>query len=94
MHIPLSRHQILVASQLLNGRRRRAAHRQMRTEGVPQHVDTLVLEARSPGRPTNQTLHNFLRQGPAVPLAEHPLTAEMPMGPERCGQPRRQVDIA
>jgi len=36
MHVPLRRHEILMAGQLLNRPRRRAAHREMRAERVTE----------------------------------------------------------
>ena len=43
VHVALSRREILVPGQFLNGPRRRPPHRQVRTEGVPENVDTLTL---------------------------------------------------
>jgi hypothetical protein len=42
MHVALRRRQVCVAGQLLDGPRRRALHRQVRTERVPQDMDALL----------------------------------------------------
>ena len=59
MHVPLRRRQIPMAGRLLNRPCRRAAHRQMRTERVTEHVRSVVEEAR------------FLRRSSDVPPEPH-----------------------
>ncbi|HMF99477.1 MAG TPA: hypothetical protein VKE96_34490 [Vicinamibacterales bacterium] len=48
MHVPLRRLEIGVTGEFLNRPRRRASHREMRTERVPQNVNPAVLEPSSP----------------------------------------------
>jgi hypothetical protein len=48
VHVPLRRGDVGVAGQLLNRPRRRAAHREMRTERVPKPVRPAALEPRAP----------------------------------------------
>ena len=60
MHIPLGRREILVPSQLLNCPCRCSTHSQVRTEGVPEDVDTLMFQVSFPSSPSHTGLHPFL----------------------------------
>jgi len=42
VHVPLRRREILMSGQFLNRSCRRAAHRQMRTERVPEHMRSVI----------------------------------------------------
>jgi len=50
MHVSLRRLQIQMRRELLDGFRGRASHREVRTEGVPQHVDSLSTNTRAARR--------------------------------------------
>ena len=93
VHVPLRRRQVLVAGEFLNRPRRRAAHRQVRTERVPQDVNALASRAPA-ARRVAPGLHDLLRQRRAVALAEHPRSAQMPMPPQRRRQPDRHRHVA
>lgn len=62
VHVPLRRPEILMAGEFLDGRRRCAAHRQVRTERVAEDVNSRF-DARSSGGPPHQDLGHFPRQG-------------------------------
>jgi len=47
VHVPLRRGQVLMPGQLLDRPRRRATHRQVRTERVTDHVRPVVEHARA-----------------------------------------------
>ena len=53
MHVALRRSQVRVPGELLDGARRRAAHRQVRTERVPQDVHALLRKTRNTLRTTD-----------------------------------------
>src|ERR1700676_3347019 len=50
VHVPLRRGQILMPREFLNRSRRRAAHREMRAERMPQPMYPARGELRTPGR--------------------------------------------
>jgi hypothetical protein len=62
VHVPLRRREILVAGELLNGSGRRAAHRQMRTERVPQPMHTALRYLRPSRHPFNMVLDDVCGQ--------------------------------
>ena len=62
MHVPLRRRQILMPRQLLNGPRRRAPHRQVRTERVSQDVHAWLRRSRARRDAPHQSLHDLLRE--------------------------------
>jgi hypothetical protein len=48
--------------QFLDRTSRRAAHRQVRAERMPQHVNAVARHARPPRRPTNGAVQDHLRE--------------------------------
>ena len=71
MHVPLRRHQILMAGELLDRSCRGAAHREVRTERVPQSMYAALAELRASHRSSNVILDDLLRERRAVALTEH-----------------------
>ena len=68
MHVALCRRQVLVSDQFLNGPCWSAPHREMRTEGVPQDMDAMMVQPGQTSRPPNTILDHLLRAGAlAVP---------------------------
>jgi hypothetical protein len=47
VHVPLRRREIHVAGEILNRSRRRTAHREVRTERVPQSMHAALRELRT-----------------------------------------------
>ena len=74
MHVPLRRGQVLMAGELLNRARGRAAHREMRAERVAQHVRPVVEERGLLRRASNQSLHHALCQRFIVLVQHEPAT--------------------
>jgi hypothetical protein len=66
VHIALRRAELLMASEFLNRSHRRAPHRQMRTERVPQYMYADIAKIRSSGCPSHKTLYLPLGQRTAV----------------------------
>jgi len=66
VHVPLSRREILMASQFLNRPRRRSPHRQMRAERVTQDVHPQPFHACPPLSPPHAILNHFLSQAIAA----------------------------
>ena len=56
--------------QFLNGPRGRPTHRQVRTERVPEDMHARA-DVRPRRHPPHRHLHDLLRQGPPLPIAEH-----------------------
>jgi hypothetical protein len=71
MHIPLRRDEVLMPGELLNGPRRRPAHREMGTERVTKSMDSVLIDLRTPGRPFDMMLHGVRRQSRTIRIAEH-----------------------
>jgi hypothetical protein len=88
VHVPLGRDQILVAREFLNGSGWRAAHRQMGTEGVAEHMDP-VPDISSPRCAFHTVLNLLSRERTPVVLTEHPGTPEMSRLTERDRQADR-----
>jgi hypothetical protein len=61
VHVPLRRSQLLVASQFLNRSDWRSPHGEVRTERMPQDVDTDVPQIRPSRHPQHQALYSALR---------------------------------
>jgi hypothetical protein len=70
MHVPLRRHQILMARELLNRPRRRAAHGEMRTERVAQSMDATLTDLRASCGPLDVMLHGVRRQSRSIRVAK------------------------
>lgn len=59
VHVALRRGEIRVSGQLLDRASRRSFHRQMRTEGMPEHVDACRVQPRDTLRSTGLFLTLF-----------------------------------
>ena len=77
VHVLLSRREVLVPSQLLDGSCGRPAHRQMGAERVPQDVHA-VSHLGTTCRPAHAILYHLLCQGAAITLTKDP-TREVPL---------------
>jgi hypothetical protein len=84
LHVPLRRRQILMTRQLLNRSRRCAAHRQMRTERVPQSMHTVLRNLRPPRRAFDVMLHDVRRHRRSIRLTQHAFRSQVPMLSKRC----------
>ena len=80
--------------QVLNRSRRHPSHRQVRTEGVTQNVNAVVLEFGAASGTLHQPLHQPLRQGLTVFSAKHLSRSEMPVVVKRGGQSNRERHVA
>ena len=78
MHVALGHAEFAVPSEFLDGSRWRPAHRQMRAERVPQHVNTFS-ELRPFSRSFNAILHLLPREGPTVLPAHDERTSQVAM---------------
>jgi len=80
VQVTLRRPEILVTGELLNGPRRRPTHREMRTERVPQDVQS-GFHVRSPCDPSHHHIedvginHDRIRRRAASPGSGFPLAA-------------------
>ena len=92
MHVALRRCQVRVARQLLDGPRRRAIHRQVRTERVPQDVYAL-LDAGDALGATDRFDHAIARDRRSIRQAQHALASEMSSGLESRRQSLRQRQL-
>jgi hypothetical protein len=62
VHVPLRRGEIHVTGELLNRSCRRPAHREVRTERVPQSMYAALRELRSSNGPSDVVLNDFLSE--------------------------------
>ena len=62
VHVSLCRGEIHVAGELLNRSCRRPAHREVRTERVPQPMNAALRELRTPGCSSDVDLDDLLRE--------------------------------
>ena len=93
VHVALCRRQVRMASQLLDGPRRCALHRQMRTERVPQDVHAL-LDPRDALSAADSFDHAVACDRGSVRQAQHALASEVSRGLERRRQPLSQRDLS
>jgi hypothetical protein len=75
VHVPLRGRQVLMAGKLLNRASRRAPHRQVRPERVPQDVNPRPHVSRA----SDARLHHLLGHGRAATVENHALTPEVTM---------------
>ena len=71
VHVPLRRRQIAMSGELLDSPRRRATHRQVRTEGVTEYVNTSALEIRHPRGAAHMIRNDLRRHECPIRLTEH-----------------------
>ena len=76
-----------MTGELLNRSCRRALHRQVRAERVPQNMHAL-LNASDPLSATHRFDHAIARDRRSIRQAQHPLGLQVPNGLE-CGRQRR-----
>ena len=69
--VPLRRRQIAMSGELLDSPRRRATHRQVRTEGVTEYVNTSALEIRHPRGAAHMIRNDLRRHECPIRLTEH-----------------------
>jgi hypothetical protein len=79
VHVPLRRGEILMSGGFLNRPRGCAPHGQMRTEGMPQHMDTAVHLCASCGT-SDQPLHDLLCERLTCVVAQYAWASQMAMG--------------
>ena len=89
MHVALRRRQITMSGEFLDGPRRRASHRQVRTKSVTEHVRTVVVHTGHARRPADVPLDESLRQSGPVVLIQHQRTTKMAMIPHPASSPAR-----
>jgi len=77
VHIALRRAKIAVPCEFLNRPSRRAAHRQMRTERVSQHMHAPIRQVGPPSRPQPQPWHLALAQRSTVLLGQRALSSKV-----------------
>ena len=80
--------------ELLDGARRRAAHRQIRAERMGEPMHTAFRELCGPNGAPDVIRHDLLRQRQAVPLTQHAGAAQMPMIFETSRQTSCQRHVA
>ncbi len=83
-----------MAGQFLDGPCRSPSHRQVRTEGVPEHVDSTVLHLPPARRSPHPVLQRPTADGLALLLAQHQWAFQMPVLAERRGQPDGEGNVS
>ena len=66
-----------MSGEFLDRPRRRAAHRQMRAERVPEDVQARTLHLRATRHPPHQSLHDLLGEAASIVVAQDTRTQEM-----------------
>jgi hypothetical protein len=77
MEIPLGCAEILMTREFLNRSGCSAPHSQVRTEGVPQNVRSVISQIRFTCRPTDEGLDQRLGQWTALVALQNSRPAEM-----------------
>ena len=94
VHVPLRRRQVLMPGQLLNRPRRRAPHRQVRTERVPQDVNARASRCARRAARRTMHLHDLLRERLPVAVDRAPARPRRcRCCPQRLRQPHRQRHV-
>jgi len=94
VHVPLRRREILMARELLNRAGRRAPHREMRTEGVPQSVHAVLCNLRASRRAFHTVLDDVRRHRRAIRLTQHALRSQVPVVSKCRGQSNRERELS
>jgi hypothetical protein len=83
-----------VTSEFLDCARRRAPHREVQTERVPQDVNASVLQIREPRGAADEALDMALGERLPVSLNQHAWTLQVTVTGERGREPARQRNAA